>query len=211
MPSRVILISNFKGGAGKTLLSYHLAHAASERRVLTIDTDVQGDLYKRFPGARLDSRATGAVTQWRENSWIQWSPLRWVEPLTPFDLVLVDSGAKDKVLPGPRPPDILLIPINGQDAAANSNEIAADALAQGTRQVILVYNGYDLGAAAKKRMAGFGANLPPGVRILPTTIENNRALMEDTIAKQRPAWEFGRGKAGTTLLRACSEILQLAG
>jgi len=52
MKASTVAIANFKGGAGKTTLAHHLAAAAAEagQRVLAVDTDPQGDLYRRLAG-----------------------------------------------------------------------------------------------------------------------------------------------------------------
>ena len=215
MAAPVVLFSNFKGGCGKTALSFHLAHAATHLRVLTIDTDPQGDMYKRFPGVKfigtdLDPSAQGAVHEWRPFSWIMWNPLRWVDfDQSKFDLVIVDSGAKSELVSGPRAPDVLVIPISGIDAAINSSEIAAAALAGGVRRVVLVYNGLTLHAAGKRAMAGFGKDLPPGVVLLETTIAEGRAAMEDTAVRKAPLWAFGSGKVALTMYQACTELLHV--
>lgn len=202
-----IMLANFKGGCGKTTLSHHLAVRGAERgyRVLAVDTDRQGDFYRRLVGDDGDL-ADMPPAEWAEGCAVVHTPEAWHMPDGEWDVVIVDTGPGLNLPEGPSP-DVVIIPVDGVDAARNSAETLHEALDRNVRLVGLVFVGIAEGGARQAReFERIRENLPPGV--VPSTIDIPRGgSIKRSALTCRPAWtDLWRGKDATAILQFCDAL-----
>ena len=185
---RTITLSNLKGGCGKTTIAYHLATAADGAgyRVAAIDTDRQGDLYRHLtasPERALDR----PPAKYGNRSAVLYAPggLETGDWSRGVDLAIVDTPPAATV---PGGLDVVIVPIDGPNAALNANEIVADALDHGAKRVVLVKNGLKAGG---KAFAGefddLGKDVPKGVELAPFELPYGPCIKR-TSHTNRPAW-----------------------
>lgn len=208
MPMRTILVANHKGGCGKTTLAHHVSVRADERgaKVLAVDTDRQGDLYRRL--ASQDERSsdrppktfgkTGIVIYDPGGGGVQTEG----RTLRVIDTPPSASLAKDTV-------DVIVVPIDGIDAALNANETVADALELKARMVILLRNGTGEGGVRfHRKFAELEQGLPDGVIVCPIELPRGDAIKR-TSTTNRPAWQDPyKGAAATAMRDAVDWMLE---
>ena len=211
---KIIEFANAKGGCGKTTLAHHLAVRAKERklRVHAIDTDRQGDFYRRLVG---DSGNLFDMPpeEWAKGCHVIHTPEAWMAPRarSKFDLVVVDTPPSVCLVEGP-PADWLLIPVDGVDAVRNAPETLAEAKDCGAKRVGICFVGLDAGG---KRQAAYLAQLkrklPKGVFCVDIQVPRGGSINRS--ARQcAPAWQdMWPGRDSVTIKRFCDSLLQLAG
>ncbi len=204
-----VMIANFKGGAGKTTLAHHMAVRAAERglRVLVLDTDQSGDLYRRLVTDEGDT-ADCPPAEWAEDCLVVHSPEGYALP-EGYDLTLVDTPPAHGLAEGPDP-DLIIIPIDGVDAARNANEVLGEADAREI-PVLIVFNGLlEGGKKHARQFARTQEELPAGVDILPATIPRTGAIKRTAMSCQ-PAWkDMWRGKDVQALVSICDDLIDIA-
>ncbi len=206
----VILIANNKGGVAKTTLTHHLAAAGAEQglRVLAVDCDPQGDLYRRLAGL-LDHPEDRPPVTWAPGCLALYSPDAWALPdPCPFDLVVVDTPPRNSLPQGPVP-TVVVVPVDGIDALLNANDTSARALAAGVKLVALVRNGIREGGRAyvTKHFSDLGDDLPDRVALCEVEVPRAPSITR-TGATCRPAWKDVYKDAGAKGIRAaCKWIL----
>ncbi len=205
------LVANFKGGCGKTTICHHVAVRASERgiRVLAIDTDRQGNLYRRLlsdAGNLLDR----PPEEWAPGCTVVYSPEAWALPdraETSWDLVLVDSAPGHEPPEGPTP-ELLLVPVDGVDAAMNANETLAWAIESGVGVTMIVFNGIGEGGKTQARIFNqISESLPKGVQVADTKIPRGNGIKRSAL-DCRPAWkDIWQGRDARQIAAFCDELL----
>jgi Mrp family chromosome partitioning ATPase len=208
-----IMFANFKGGCGKTTLSHHLSVRAAERgaRVLSIDCDRQGDLYRRLVGDDGDL-ADMPPTSWGTGSNVVHSPEGWsVPPSVKADLVVIDTGPALGLPQGPVP-SMVIVPVDGVDAARNANETVAECLERGVAAVVIVMVGVEeVGVKQARRFDEMKASLPPKVEVLDLRIPRGGSIKR-TALTCRPAWsDVWKGKDALAIRAFANQILDRLG
>lgn len=204
--ARVILLANLKGGCGKTTFAHHLAVRAAElgASVLVIDTDQQGDLYRRLCNQQhRDEERLAFCWDKRTESEVVYSPGEWFED-GKHKLIIVDTKPAAELPTGPRDPDVIIIPIDGLDAALNANETVG--ASPESAKVLLVRNGTNEGG---KRMAHAFAELGgyEGVEACPTVVPRGGAIKRTSITC-KAAWKDAyKGRDSAALYEACEWLL----
>lgn len=208
----IVMIAGFKGGTGKSSIAHHLAARADERglRVVALDTDPQGDLYRRLLGdaANLVDAAHAA---WGRGSLAAHTPGAYALPPTAaeYDLVIVDTAPGEAPLDGPVP-TILLVPIDSVDAARNARVTVQWASAAGVPATVLVLNGVDEGGKRHARQfAKLYDNLPAGVQIARVEVPRGGSIKR-AASDCRPAWrDLWPGKDAEALRSLCDGLLDI--
>ncbi len=207
-----LILANFKGGCGKTSLGCHLAWRAAERqmRVLFVDCDRQGDGYRRLVGDKGDLADMPSVA-WRGGQVVH-SPDTYNLPPTGFDLIVVDTAPGLQLPQGP-PLDLLVLPVDGVDAARNAWETIAEAEERGIRRVLVVFNGIQEGGKVQaRRFAEMKEHLPAGV----TLWKGGHSIPRGGCIKRsalncRPAWvDVWKGRDARELEAFCDAMLEIA-
>lgn len=211
MKASTVAIANFKGGAGKTTLAHHLAAAAAEagQRVLAVDTDPQGDLYRRLAG-HLHRDVDRPPLTWATGCICFYSPGGWEASAEPYDLNVVDTAPVNDVPKGPSP-DVVVIPIDSIDAGLNANDTTANALDAGAKLVVLVSNGIaEGGPRHRKHFRDLGDDLP--ARVVLCEIELPRAAsIKRTGVTCKPAWRDAYKDDGARKIhKVCNWVLAKA-
>jgi CobQ/CobB/MinD/ParA family nucleotide binding protein len=208
-PMRTILLANLKGGCGKTTIAFHLAVAADGAgyRVTAIDTDRQGDLYRHLthsPERALDR----PPVRYGNRSSVMYAPGGGASGATAsgVDLVIVDTAPAASV---PSILDVVIVPIDGPNAALNANEIVSDALDRGARRVVLVKNGIKAGGKDfAKEFYELGIGAPAGVVVCPVELPFGPCIKR-TSHTNRPAWSDPyQGPDAKAMHRLCSWTLR---
>ncbi len=212
---RTIILANVKGGCGKTTLAHHLAHAAAEqeKRVLAVDTEPQGDLYRRL-AKQLHRDVARAPVAWAKGCLCVYSAppaytrASWQPPAEPYDLAVVDTAPINDLPQGPAP-TVVVIPIDSIDAGLNANDAARNALAAGAKLVVLVRNQIvSAGASYRKNFRDLGDDLPDGVVLCDVDLPYAKSIL-DTGASCVPAWKGVYKDDGARSIReACMWILK---
>ncbi len=203
---RTITLSNLKGGVGKSTIAMHLALVADGvgYRVAAIDTDRQGDLYRHLTDAK--HRALDRPpARFGSQSSVMYAP-GGAPASTGADLCIIDTP------PAATVPtvnlDVVLVPIDGPNAALNANEIVADALDAGARRVVLVKNGIKSGGKDfAAEFSELGKDCPTGVVVCPVELPRG-ASIQRTSHTNRPAWSDPYpGSDAQAMYRLCSWVL----
>lgn len=190
----IFMLANFKGGCGKSTLCHHIAEWSRERglRVLVIDTDKQGNLYRRL--AKLDHNPQDRPPMsWAKGCVCMYSPKGWALPDKAernFDVVVIDTppGEDFPMCPPGVTVDVVVIPIDGIDAALGANETVANALDNGVPTVVIVKNGVEEGGKRFHReFANLTDGLPENVVVAPVEIPRGDGIKR-TQQSNRPAW-----------------------
>lgn len=204
----ILMLANFKGGCGKTTIGHHIALWAAEhgKRVLVIDTDKQGNLYRRL--AKLDHNPQDRPpVEWSKGCWCIYSPKGWALPKDvekTFDVVILDSPPGEDF---PKCPDgvkanIVVVPIDGIDAALGANETVANALESDADRVILVKNGCEEGGKRFQReFADMMEGLPENVMVSPVEVPRGEGIKR-TSKECRAAWSDPYKGGDTRSMRA---------
>ena len=207
---KTMLVGQFKGGVGKTLIAHHVCELAAEYglKVLAVDTDRQGDLYRRLsrvPGKHLER----PPLQWAPDCAVLWSPENYA--LTPatlkaFGLAVVDTSPNH--MPPPGVPDMLVVPVDGLDALINASETVAEMLKRDVRKIVLIDNGMSEGG---KRYAeefnDMAEGLPSQVVVCPVKLLRGGSVKR-TSQSLRPAWnDPTRGKDAWAIQDLCKWLL----
>ncbi len=208
-----IMFANFKGGCGKTTLSHHVAVRAAERgaNVLAIDCDRQGDLYRRLVGDEGDL-ADMPPAVWSPGSTVIHTPEGWSVPATvKADLVVIDTGPALGLPQGPVP-SLVVIPVDGVDAARNANETVAECLDRKVARVVLVMVGVEeAGLKQARRFDELKMNLPKGVEVLSLRVPRGGSIKR-TALSCRPAWsDVWKGKDAVAISTFADTILDSVG
>lgn len=206
---RILMVSGFKGGCGKTTLAHHLAVRAQERglRVLAIDTDAQGDLYRRLLGDDANL-ADCPPASWAAGCKVVHSPESWSLPKRAlFDLIVIDTPARAEPPEGPTP-DMLVVPVDGVDAARNANETIAWARDRRVPATRILLNGVEEGGRRfARRFDAIRASAPGGVTVAPLPIPRGGSIKR-TALSCLPAWrDMWLGKDAELMRATCDEML----
>lgn len=211
-----IVLGNDKGGAGKTTLSHHICEFMAEQglRVLAVDTNsAQANLYRRL--ARIDYKPTDcAPIQWAEGCTCVMMPESWDLPAKAekhYDVVIVDTPPDKNLPPGPDP-DVVIIPIDGFDAALGAGNIV-DAVSgyEKPPMIIIVKNGTNEGGRRLQRIV---TDLEGGDGIEICEIELPRGnAIHRTAQTNKPAWRDQYRNAGDAkaILSFCQWLAQRLG
>lgn len=190
----IFMLANFKGGCGKTTIGHHIAVWAAEhgKRVLVIDTDKQGNLYRRM--AKLDHNPQDRPpVKWAEGCVCIYSPAGWALPKDAakhFDVVILDTppGEDFPACPKGVKANIVVIPIDGIDAALGANETVANALDSEAETVVIVKNGVEEGGKRfKQEFANMTDGLPENVLVAPVEVPRGDGIKR-TQKTCKPAW-----------------------
>lgn len=206
-----ISFASNKGGCGKSTLAHHLAVRAKERRlhVLAIDTDRQAGFYRRLLGD--DANLLDCpVEEWAPGCHVAVMPEKYALPDDAerrYDLVIIDTPPS-RFLPEGPPPEIVVIPVDGAEAARNANETLAAVREQGVAMAFIILNGIDEGGKRHAReLDPIRENLPEGVTVLPGFIPRGGSIKRAEM-HCRPSWADPWPDKATTVLRAfCDAIL----
>jgi cellulose biosynthesis protein BcsQ len=204
-----LLFANHKGGCGKTTHCHHLCEYLSEHgaRVLAIDTDTQGNLYRRL--ARLEHKPVDCpLVEWAPGCHCVLLPDAWCLPKgaeRAYDVVLVDTAPGHQLPDGPAP-NVVVIPIDGLDAALGASDVV-DAVLGGASPaplVVLLKNGTNEGGKVLQRMV---TDLEAGQGIEICAVEVPRgAAIHRTSKTCRPAWQdtYKGSRDAQTILACCA-------
>lgn len=205
----IVMIAGFKGGSGKTTIAHHLAARADERglRVLVIDADPQGDAYRRIvgDGADLDD---APPTAWGGASRIVHSPGGYALPAkaAEFDIVIVDTPPVASPPQGP-PPALVIVPIDGPDAARNAAETLAWAREVAVLAVPLLNGTSEGGKRHDRLFARIREQMPAGVALAPLEVPRSGAIKRSA-ATCRPAWsDLWPDRGADTLRAVCDAVI----
>ncbi len=204
-----MMFSGFKGGCGKSTLAHHMASRAAETglRVLVVDTDSQADLYRRLLGDDANL-ADCPPAEWGPGCLAVHSPDAWSLPeQADFDLVIIDTPAHTLPPEGPAPM-MLVIPIDGVDAARNSNETVAWARERRVPATLLVLNGVDEGGKRHARQFDrIREHLPENVNLFDVPIPRGGSIKRSA-ASCRPAWkDMWPGADAVALKGFCDTVI----
>lgn len=195
-----------KGGTGKTMLALHLAWVAQLRgwRVLFVDTDSQGDGFRRLGG----DDENREPFRWAPGCEAYASPTTYdVEAIAnDFDLIIIDTPPHLGLPPGKPQADLVLLPIDGFDAAFDARETIAD-LPEGAEGWIVLNKTGLAGKRHARILDQLEQQCPPGVAIsaLRVPLGGDIARVDWT---RKPAWDDGHGgKAGIALRKWCDLVL----
>lgn len=194
----IILVANEKGGVGKTMIASHIAWLADELglRVLAIDTDTQTAMYRRLSGK--EPSRDHVSTRWgNQRKDKESSSMVWYVPasydaakLERFDLAVIDTKGSDKLASGPVP-DLVIVPINGEDALRETNNTIANVRQRSkTVPIYLMLNRISIGGSSAKAIRlQKQTKLPPNVEWLDDEIGDSRGVWvsEQTCA---PCWSL---------------------
>jgi hypothetical protein len=155
-------------------------------RVTAIDTDRQGDLYRHLTAS--EGRALDRPpTKYGVRSAVLYAPggVEGGDWSRGVDLAIIDTPPA-ATIPGGL--DVVLVPIDGPNAAMNANEIVADALDHGAKRVVLIKNGLQAGGKSFVReFKDMGKDLPRGVELAPFDLPYGPCIKRSSHTN-RPAW-----------------------
>jgi hypothetical protein len=176
--------------------------------VLAVDTDRQGDLYRRLVGDD-GNLAEMPPAEWAPGCVVVHTPEAWEMPGGEWDVVVVDTGPGLNLPEGPVP-DVVIIPIDGVDAARNSAETLHEALDRRVGLVGVVLVGVAEGGARQAReFARIRESLPPGVFTGTLDIPRGGSIKRSALTC-RPAWtDLWRGKDATAILAFCDALFDI--
>jgi Mrp family chromosome partitioning ATPase len=207
-----IVITNLKGGVGKSMFAHHLSARGYEHglRVLVIDADEQSDVTTRLTGN--DAPDPGEPLEFSPGCLVVWVP-SYTETLSAekdFDLVIVDApkDGLSNFAAVAADASRIYIPVSNVDAAKNSAHVLAAAKEVGVPAVV-VFN--DLGVGGKYydgKMTEMESRLPETARISRIKVVHGGAIRraEETGI---PAWEDQwPGRAGETIRQWCDLLLR---
>ncbi len=207
---RSIMTAGNKGGSGKSSIAHHIAVRAAERdfRVLVIDTDRQADLYRRLVTDE-GNTADCPPAEWEAGCVVSYSPDAYDIPTAAdFDLMVIDTAPSRELPEGPAP-DLIVVPIDGVDAARNANETVAEARDRKV-PVLIVFNG--IGEGGKRHARQFDRvreSLPDGVDALVEEIPRTGAIKRTAVTCE-PAWrDIWKGRDVQRLRQVCDDLLDL--
>ncbi len=204
---RIVMVANNKGGAGKTTVGSHIVWRAVglDLATLAIDCDRQADMYRRLVGDNADLDAC-PHERIAKNSWavVSADVYQLPQPSQPqYQLVLIDTPPGVEPPKGPTP-HVVLIPIDGIDAARNANETIAWARDNHVRPIV-VFNGVAEGGQRYEReFERMRRRMPKDVDVAPVTLLRGPGIRR-TAMTCRPVWEdVYLGKDGRAMEAFCN-------
>lgn len=128
-----------------------------------------------------------------------------------FALSVVDTPPAPGFPQGPLP-DLVVVPIDGYDAALNAGETVQAALDWGVQRVVLVRNGTsEVPRKFRQEFLELGKDLPERVSVCGVELPRS-ASIKATAHTCRPAWQQPMAAADVRALRAvCHELLAAVG
>jgi hypothetical protein len=205
---RTLTFANFKGGSGKSTLGHAVACRADDLGylVVALDTDPQGDLYRRLTNSliRADERPP---YRFGRGSAALYAPQAPPPINADVDLLIVDTRGQHDT---PGPFDAIVVPVDGVDAVLNMNYTIGRALQEGVQRIIIVKNGTSEGGPSFKRTFEKLHESVSDHRISVCPIEIPRCdPIKRSSLTNRPAWmDAPRSAGGRAILSVCDFILE---
>jgi len=187
-----VALGNDKGGAGKTTLAHHICEYLAEHgvRILAIDTNgAQANLYRRL--ARIDYKPEQIPPiTWSKGCTSVLMPEGWDLPDDAeklYDVVVVDTPPERNLPPGPVP-DVVVIPIDGIDAALGAGNLVDAVLQMEPQPVILIVkNGTNEGGKRLQRIVT-DLEAGDGIEVYEFELPRGNAIHR-TAYTNKPAWK----------------------